>query len=359
MKTTFFTPGPSQLYPGVKEWIRLALVKNIPSISHRSQAFMDIYAHAETQVRSLLKVPADYHLFFFSSATEIWERLTQNCISESSFHLVNGSFSGRFHDTALRYGKQAHKLEKSAGEGFDAAEIVVPDEAELIAFAANETSTGVWTPSATVEAIADAHPDKLIAVDGVSALPTWTADLSKIDALYFSVQKGFGLPAGLGVLILSPRMLTKALEMEHTGAQVGSYHRFSALADKAAKQQTPATPNVLNIYLLGQVATAMVAREDDLRVEAELKSDFLYSYFDTHRDLRLFVQRPEHRSKTLVVVEAPGEAPAIADYLRQNGYAVGLGYGKHKPHHLRIANFPATSVKDVHGLLETFERRKA
>src|SRR5687768_16850182 len=95
-----FTPGPSQLYFTVADHARQAFKDGIPSISHRRKLFEQISSEATAGVRDLLNIPSDFHIFFTSSATEIWERAIQNLVEEKSFHLVNGSFSKRFYEIA-------------------------------------------------------------------------------------------------------------------------------------------------------------------------------------------------------------------------------------------------------------------
>ena len=51
---------------------------------------------------------------------------------------------------------------------------------------------------------------RLLAVDAVSSLPYPDFDYTKLDSVFFSVQKGFGLPSGLGVWMANDKCLAKA-----------------------------------------------------------------------------------------------------------------------------------------------------
>jgi phosphoserine aminotransferase len=352
MTALYLTPGPSQLYPTVAAHIQAALAAQVPSMSHRSKGFMELYAGLAADLKRLFGAPDDYQVFCFASATEIWERLTQNCIRSDSFHLVNGDFSGRFHETAKAYGKNAVAHSVPLGQGFHLADIEVPDEAELIACIANETSSGVWTNPEFIHALAAEHPDKLVVVDAVSCAPMHGVDLSKIDGLYFSVQKGFGLPGGLGVLLCGPRLLAKGLALADEGQPVGSYHSFRSLLTYAEKNQTPETPNVLAIYLLRQIVADFLADIDRLRAESKAKAALLYAFLDAHPRWRAFVTEPEFRSETVVVVDAGDEAPAAVQALAAAGILVGDGYGKLKAAQFRIANFPASTTADIERLIQ-------
>src|SRR5688572_1153538 len=102
-----FTPGPSQLYFTVEGHVKKAFRDGIPSLSHRTKEFEAISKQATEGLRELLNVPTNYHLVFCASATEIWERVIQNLVLDTSHHLVNGSFSKKFFETATQLNKKA------------------------------------------------------------------------------------------------------------------------------------------------------------------------------------------------------------------------------------------------------------
>lgn len=354
MSTRYFTPGPSQLHPAAIAHIPKALELGIASISHRAPAFVEMYGQTTSALRQLLQVPEDYEVYFLGSANEAWERLAQNCIRQHSFHLVNGNFSSRFREYVDLCQKQTSVHQVPFGQGFELSEISVNAEAELIAVVANETSSGVWTPPELIYELAGRHPDKLVVVDAVSAYPAYPLDLSRVDGAYFSVQKGFGLPAGLGVLISSPRLRARAAELEAEGFSTGSYHRFANLQKYADRNQTPETPNALAIYLLGRVAEAMLAQGPALRTSHLAKMARLYEFFENFEGLRPFVPAEKFRSQTVMVLEADGQAQKWIDQLAAAGFVIGAGYGSYKTTHLRIANFPAMDMADVEALLAAF-----
>jgi phosphoserine aminotransferase len=351
----YFTAGPSQIYPTVPQHLQRAVEDGILSISHRGAKFMEIYEAMENGLRAILNVPSEYHVFVFSSATEIWERIAQNCVERESFHLVNGSFSQSFSEIVKRTGKKVGLHQVADGKGFELDQIEIPDSAELIAAIGNESSTGVMMPTEDLISLRKRYPEKLIVVDAVSAVPTWRVDIAQLDGLYFSVQKGFGLPAGLGVLILSPRMLERGLALEKQGQFVGTYHRFSSLLEKSQKHQTPATPNVLGIYLLAQVCADMQPRMSELMRAHEEKYRLLSEFIAQHPLLDFAVEDPRHRSNTVVVAKHLfPDAKAKLKNLAAKGYEIGAGYGKFADTQIRISNFPATSVEDVRGLIGAF-----
>ncbi len=359
MRKTYFTPGPAELFPTVEKHYKDAFELQLGSISHRSQSFRDIYKHTTEQLRILMNIPETHGIFFTGSATEIWERLIQNTVEHESFHLVNGSFSKKFYDFSVELNKYAHKLEKPFGEGFDNAEIVVPEYAELICATANETSSGVQMRPAEIHKLKRANKDKFICVDMVSSAPHPDLDFNTVDSAMFSVQKSFGMPAGLGCWIVNPAMLEKAERMKTHENQVGTYHSLPSLFKNFAKYETPETPNILGIYVLGKVAEDMNAIGiDTIRKQTEKKAKMLYEFADKSDFLEVFVKNPEHRSQTVVVVNVKEKSAVNIIKQVQNdvNMVIGSGYGDFKDTQLRIANFPAVSLGQVEKLIEALRK---
>ncbi len=352
-KKTYFTPGPAHLYPTFSAHLHQALEDQIGSISHRSKQFKAIYQHTYEQLKVLLSIPDNFAILFTGSATEIWERILQSCVEEQSFHLVNGSFSRRFYEFAGELGKKATKLEVPFGKGFDIHQITVPAEAELVCLTHNETSSGVSMPVADIHALKKSHPDKLFAVDMVSSAPYPAIDYALIDCAFFSVQKGFGMPAGLGVWIVNETCLQKAETLKQKGARVGTYHSLPSLWNKFKTFETPATPNVLWIYLLGKIAEDMNRKGiAAIRRETEEKAALLYNFIKGSTLLQAFVENPAHRSQTVVVADVKNGAAGLIAQLSQRGFVIGSGYGTYKEKQIRIANFPAVSAEDIQKIIQ-------
>ncbi|WP_026462876.1 aminotransferase class V-fold PLP-dependent enzyme [Adhaeribacter aquaticus] len=349
----YFTPGPSELYPTVPQHMQSAMANKIGSISHRSQQFKDIYAHTEKELRQLLQLPDNFEILFLSSANEIWERAIQNTVESESFHLVNGSFSKRFYEISLELGRKATKYEAPFGEGFPIDQIEVPATAELVAVVQNETSSGAATPVEAINQLrSKINPEALLFVDAVSSMPHPAFDYSQIDSVYFSVQKCFGLPAGLGVWVLNDRCIAKAEALKAKGLSIGSFHSIPSLLSKAKGYQNPETPNVLNIYLLGQVAEEMNKKGIEvIRQETETKAKLVYEYAANSQTFDIAVKEPAHRSATTIILNTKVSSAEVIKKLAPFDMVVGSGYGSYKDAQIRIANFPAHSVSQMQALV--------
>lgn len=350
-----FTPGPSQLYFTVEDHARSAFRQGIPSLSHRSSAFEKISKQTTEGLKELLELPEGYHILFAGSATEIWERSIQNLVTESSLHFVNGSFSKRFHEIATQLGKQAHKVEVPAGQGFENYQPI--GNPEVIALTHNETSTGVSLPLDFIHSFRTHHPNALIVVDAVSSLPYPKFDYTKIDSVFFSVQKCLGLPAGLGVWIVNEKCIAKAESLQQQGVNIGTYHNLPTLIANAKKHQTPETPNVLGIYLLGQVVGDFLRKGiNTIRRETEYKAAILYQALHQHDKIKPFVVERKFQSQTVLVAETGTATAQITEQLATHGLQPGDGYGERKKSQLRFANFPTHSKEAYELLVDLLEK---
>ncbi len=352
-KKLYFTVGPSELYPTVAGHVQSALDEKIGVLSHRGKQFEQIYKNAVDGLRALLNVPSDYHIFFLSSATEIWERIIENCSENTSFHCVNGSFSKRFHEFSGELGRKAYIEKADFGKGFYPDKINVPSDAEIICLTYNETSSGVSMPIEDINKFREKNKEALIFVDGVSALPYPILDFSKIDSTFFSVQKCFGLPAGLGVWILNQRCMDKADSILKKGKSIGTYHTLPSLLSKGKDNQTPETPNVWNIYLLSKVVADFNKKgADTIRKETELKAKLLYDYIGSSENFSYAVEDPRLRSFTTIVANTKISSSELNKKLEPFDMEIGEGYSSYKDTQLRIANFPAISVEQMEILVK-------
>jgi phosphoserine aminotransferase len=356
--TANFAPGPSQLYFTVPDHARNAFRDGITSLGHRTKEFEKIFQSTTEGLKALLGIPSDFHIFFASSATEIWERSIQNLVAEKSFHFVNGAFSNRFHEIGKLLGKDSTKVDATFGHSFDET-IKVPSDIEMIGLTHNETSTGVSLSMDFINHFRSSNPNALIVVDAVSSLPYPAFDYSKIDSVFFSVQKGFGLPAGLGVWIVNERCIAKAEELIAKGKGVGTYHSLPFYLQNSKKNQTPETPNVLAIYLLSKVVEDFSRRGINvIRKETEYKAAILYNTLEKHSLFSAFVKEKHSQSKTVIVAQCGDRTEKVNEYLKSQGLYAGDGYGVLKKMQLRFANFPAHSKEQFEMLVDSIEKLK-
>lgn len=350
MKKVYFTVGPSQVYPTVPAHIARAVQTNVLSESHRGEWFKELYRDVEGGLRRLMGVPQTHSIYFLPSATECMERVIQNVTTSSSGHVLTGAFGKKFYEISVDLGRKALKFEVLPGD-------LIPEDlgfekVELIALTQNDTATGYRIPMREVYRIGRVYPSALVALDVVSSVPFVKLNFSKLDLVFFSVQKGFGLPAGLGVLIVGPRAKAVHEKLVASGVSTGSFHNFSNMEKYGRDSQTYETPNVLDIYLLSRVIGDLEkVGIEEIRKSTLLKSELLYSFFVSHPRCSIVVGREVNQSETTIVVEIEGGSKKLLSKLAKKGYIVGAGYGDMAELQIRVANFPAQSVPDVKGLI--------
>ncbi len=348
-KKIYFTPGPSQLFYSFSDHFKKAISEDVGSISHRSKQFIRIVEETTSSLKSLLSVPEDYHVFFLNSANEAWDRIIQNLVIKSSHHFANGSFSKKFYDFAILHGMESTIKAAKDGETFD--DLNIPEEAELIGITKNETSVGYSFTENEIKQIRTDNKDKLIALDVVSAVPALPVDFSQVDTAYLSVQKAFGMPAGLGIWIVNEKCIEKSIKKSES-TSLGSYRALPNLKNFGLKHQTPETPNMLYIYVIGKIAQDMLnyggkRLQNDVIYKATLISDLVKK----HPSLDHFVESVNHQSNSTIVAKAKNQG-LFLDTLNEKGLVLGKGYGPHKEDHIRIANFPTHSRESVEYLVD-------
>lgn len=356
MKKIYFTVGPSQVFPTLSKHLNQAIKENIPSLNHRGDGFKTLYKSVDENLKKLLNIPQNYQIFFVSSALESMERTIQGLVEKNSFHITCGSFGKAWSKYASQLGKKISTYDLTP-DITDFPEIVAPENAEIICITQNDTSTGFWFPPKEIIRLKKCYPDKLVAIDVVSSVPYVELDFKYIDIAFFSVQKGFGLPAGLGVIIVSPKALEKSEQLLQKGVNIGSYHSLKNLSEKYLNWQTPETPDVLNIYLLDKVIKDMLkVGLEKIREGMDKKAKLMYDFFENHKIYEPFIKSSKFRSPTALIIDVKGESEKIRKRLSKNSFLVGAGYEDNKLNHIRIANFPSHMLKDVRQMLNILKK---
>jgi phosphoserine aminotransferase len=354
-----FLVGPSELHPKINIFWSEFLEKGYGSISHRSEAFHQLHQETIQLLQEILQIPKDFGIFFSGSASEIWERILLNGVQENSFHLINGSFSNRFYEYAMWLGKKPKMHQVPYGDFFDIERISIPKESEMLCLTQNETSTGIWLPSEWIKKLKEKKPYALLALDIVSSAPVFVPDFNVVDTAFFSVQKVFGLPAGLGVWIASPKMLEKAKSIK-ASQSIGAHHQLDIHWKNFEKNETYSTPNILGIFLLNRVLQDFI--KNDWNFESnriKKRAHDFYQIFENGKNLYPLVKEKQFRSPTIFVLESPTEQTIldIKKKLNEENIKISNGYGPKAAFQIRIANFPSISDDALHLLtnkLKTF-----
>jgi phosphoserine aminotransferase len=348
-----FYPGPSRIHDEIPRYTKDAHRKGILSLNHRSDDFMKISENVIGLLKQKLNIPKDYTIFYTSSATECWEIIAQSLITQKSYHLYNGAFGQKWFDYTKRICAGAENFSFQHNEVLHPAALQFGTEG-IICITHNETSNGTQVSTEIIRTIKKNNPNHLVAIDATSSMGGVNLDFAAADIWLASVQKCFGLPAGLGLMMCSPAAIECAKKINERN----HYNSLSFMTAMMEKWQTPFTPNVLNIYLLMRVMEK-AKHIDEIHKKTENRYHQWMDYFENKKTLRHLVENEEVRSFTVVPITATDElVTTLKLKARRKGIVLGEGYGELKTSTFRIANFPAIKKKEIKLLKEFLSRYK-
>jgi hypothetical protein len=207
-----FVPGPTNIPDRVQRAMMVAME------DHRSTRFPDLSMSVLSDLKKVFKTDEGQVFIFPSSGTGAWEAALTNTLSPGDKVLASsfGQFSYLWIDMAQRLGFDVEVQEVEWGEGVPlewTEELLRADakhEIKAILACHNETATGVTSDIEGLRRVMDdvGHP-ALLCVDAVSSLASidFCMDEWRVDLAVSGSQKGLMLPAGLGILAVSPKAL--------------------------------------------------------------------------------------------------------------------------------------------------------
>jgi len=350
-----FNVGPSQISDNTKKDIQTSWENKFLEISHRSPKFSEISQKTIFELRKYLEIPEDYKIFYTTSATEAMCLAIQNLVEKNVFHFVNGNFSNYFAKISKSCFKNVKKNEVEWGEQNNFSDTEISEECELITTTFCETSTGVSIKNSDIEFLKKKYPKKILAVDITSSGGGQKVNIKNADIWFFSVQKCFGLPSGLGILIVSPQAFEKSLRLQSQQKNLASIFSFENLDKKMqGKFQTIQTPNVLDIFLLGEKCERWnnAGGINFIQKKLEKKKETWEEFINQKNDLEFFVKKSEDRSLTVFCIKSTEEnIKKIHQKCEAQNIELGKGYEKLKPTCFRVANFPAVTEKNLEQLI--------
>lgn len=386
---TNFTVGPAKLYHGVESFLCECLQNGYGELGHRSAEFSKISEQTIADFRKFFEVPQDYRIFYTYSATEGLELATKNCVTKNVTHVSNGNFGTMWAGLSQKTGKTVQKFSLESeglehGQRVDLQKILpeisedLEKKPEMVCITANETASGVaYSPSEIFgfsselkQKFSGNGDSPLLAVDITSGMGGYAYDFSSADIWAFSVQKALGLPAGLGILIVSEKAYQKSVtresEKKSKGGKndVGAHHSFSSLEKKMnGKFQTPTTPNFLGIAGLGYIARTFAkdfGTVGNLEKNTREKAENFYEQVEKNSEtsgLSPLVTDKKSRSTTILVLKGVTEdsekfLEEKFAQIKNSGIQIGKGYGGFKPQNFRVGNFPVHGTEDLENVLK-------
>jgi phosphoserine aminotransferase len=347
-----FGSGPSRIRPEQLQHLA-ATGSKLMGTSHRQNPVKQLVGHVRAGLRELFAVPDGYEVVLGNGGTTaFWDAATCCLVRERALHLSYGEFSSKFAACTRSAPFLADPIVVEAEPG-DAPQPVADPAADVIAWAHNETSTGVMVPVRRPDAAADA----LVLIDATSGAAGLPVDVGQSDVYYFAPQKGLASEGGLWLALMSPAALARVHEIAGAGqAQrwIPDFLSLSTALDNSVKDQTYNTPAIATLFLLADQLEWMLERGglDAMVARTTESSRHLYGWAEDHQHAAPFVSDPAKRSLVVGTIDFADDvdAAALAATLRANGIVDVEPYRKLGRNQLRIAMFPATDPADVRAL---------
>jgi len=350
-----FGCGPSKVRPEALE--RLASDgAAVLGTSHRQKPVRSLVGSIRAGLAELFALPDGYEIALGNGgATAFWDAAAFGLVRERALHLSYGEFSSKFANVTSGAPFLPAPVIVSAEPGDapdpnDAAAQAADDGVDVIAWAQNETSTGVMVPIVRPAAAGDA----LVLIDATSGAGGLPVAVREADAYYFAPQKCFGSDGGVWVALLSPAAQERIGQLADGDRWIPPFLSLFAALENSVKDQTYNTPALATLFLL----------EDQLRWMLELggldaciarsreSSQHLYGWAQRSGFATPFVADEAKRSLVVGTVDFDErvDAAAVAATLRENGIVDTEPYRKLGRNQLRIGMFPAVELADVQAL---------
>ncbi len=325
--------------------------------SHRQKPVKGLVGRVRQGLADLFSLPDGYVVALGNGGTTaFWDAAAAGLIRQKSLHLSYGEFSNKFANVA-------------AGAPFLGAPTVVkadPGDApapqfeaghDVVAWAHNETSTGVMVP---IERPAGSEEEALVLVDATSGAGGLPVDVSQSDVYYFAPQKSFAADGGLWLALLSPAAQERIAEIPARGDRwIPEFLSLTTALDNSLKDQTYNTPALATLILLNAQLEWMNENGGlDFAVgRSRESSDILYTWAEQSEFATPFVADAAKRSLVVGTIDFDEKVDAaqVAKTLRENGIVDTEPYRKLGRNQLRIGMFPAIEPEDVRQLTRSID----
>jgi len=341
-----FGAGPSKVRP--EQLAHLAEQVEIMGTSHRQKPVRDLVARVQEGLKELFAAPDGYEVALGNGGTTcFWDAAAFGLVRERALHLTCGEFSSKF----AKVTQGAPFLADSAVIQAEPGTAPAPqstDGVDVVAWAHNETSTGVMVP------VARPDGDALVLIDATSGAGGLPVDLAAADAYYFAPQKCFAADGGLWLALLSPAAQERIAELDGAGRWTPPFLSLQTALESSRLHTTYNTPALATLLLLAdQLDWMLTAGGLDYCVGRTTESSaHLYGWAEASPFAAPFVADPSQRSLVTGTIDFDDtvDAAHVAATLRANGIVDTEPYRKLSRNQLRVAMFPAVDPDDVRAL---------
>lgn len=353
-----FSAGPAALPEPVLRQAREELLEwggeraSVLEVSHRGNAFTQLAARSEQDLRDLLAIPDTYRVLFLQGgATQHFSQVAMNLATpdQSADYIVTGSWSQKAMEEA-RFFVQTRLAASAEAGGFRvipaAADWQLREDAAYVHIASNETIHGVEFRDAP-----DTGAVPLVA-DMSSNILSRPIEVSRYGLIYAGAQKNIG-PAGLVLVLVREDLLQRS---------AGRLPRAFDYAAHAEHRSLLNTPPTFAWYLAGLVFQWLKAQGglEAMARQNDRKATELYAAIDGSAGYYSNAVEPAARSRMNVPFTL--HDPSLDALFLQESQAAGLlGLKGHRllgGMRASIYNaMPLEGVRSLVAFMQDFSRR--
>jgi len=298
------TPGPSSVDPRVYRALAA------PIVGHLDPWFKTCMDETQVLMRQVFQTENRITMPLSASGSGGIEAAVVNTLEEGDEAVVcvNGYFSGRMYETALRTPAKVTKVEAPMGKAVDPDDVrkaVGGRKIKILGLAHGETSSGVVTALDPFRNLAD-ELGALLVVDTVASLAAepLAVDKQRLDIVFSGSQKALSAPPGMSPITISPRA-EEVLRNRKTKVQSWYFDLTTAMNYWGKDRLYHHTPPISLIYALREAMRLAIEEGLAVRWERHRVNQQALIAGAEAMGLELLVNNPKERLVTVTPVMVP------------------------------------------------------
>ena len=298
------TPGPSSVDP------RVYRALSAPIVGHLDPWFKTCMDETQVLMRQVFQTENRITMPLSASGSGGIEAAVFNTLEEGDEAIVcvNGYFSGRMYETAIRTPAKITKVEAPLGRAVDPEDVRKAGAGrriKIVGFAHGETSSGVVTALDPYRKVAD-ELGALLVVDAVASLAAepMHVDKQRLDIVFSGSQKALSAPPGMSPITISPRA-EEVLRNRKTRVQSWYFDLTTAMNYWGKDRLYHHTPPISLIYALREAMRLAIEEGLAVRWERHRVNQQALIAGAEAMGLELLVNNPKERLVTVTPVMVP------------------------------------------------------
>ncbi len=299
------TPGPSSVDPRVYRALAT------PLVGHLDPWFKVCMDETQTLLRQIFQTENRLTMPLSASGSGGIEASVLNTLEQGDEAIVavNGLFSDRMYEIALRASEKVIKVEAPYGKTVDPEDVRRAGKGKkikIIGLAQGETSSGVLTQLAEFRKVAD-ELGALLVVDAVASLAAVPlhVDRERVDICFSGTQKAMSAPPGMSPMTVSPRA-EEIFRTRKTKVQSWYFDLTTAMNYWGKDRLYHHTPPISLIYGLREAMRIVMEEGLEARWERHRTNQLALIAGLEAMGLELLVKNAAERLPTVTAVMIPG-----------------------------------------------------